>query len=208
MQQKAKLKFVSLRLFNIFDDNPGAKIAAVAREFDVPRSRLRRRLQRISTKKDSPAHHSKLSDEEETALCQYIDKIDSINFAVRPEYITDATTYILRERASADIERVQEYYNKLHMVLEAYKRKTVEELLLQIQAQVADMTAFEQTGLQQIRRISSEAERACDFQTLLFIQPAADEKEKAVYDGLFANNRLKNTRYSVTVTIFSDTVAR
>ncbi|KIE00723.1 nonribosomal peptide synthase, partial [Metarhizium majus ARSEF 297] len=66
------------------------------------------------------------------------------------------------------------------------KRKTIQELLLQIQTQVVDMTAFEQTGLQRIRRISPEAERACDFQTLLVIQPAADQKEKATHDSLFA----------------------
>lgn len=65
------------------------------------------------------------------------------------------------------------------------KSKTVEELLVQIQTQVVDMTAFEQTGLQRIQRVSSEAKRACDFQTLLVIQPAADEREKAVHDGLF-----------------------
>jgi amino acid adenylation domain-containing protein/non-ribosomal peptide synthase protein (TIGR01720 family) len=69
------------------------------------------------------------------------------------------------------------------------KSKTVEELLLQVQAQVIDMTPFEQTGLQLIRRVSAYSERACDFQTLLVIQPAAD-KEKGIHDGIFTNDSL------------------
>ncbi|KAG6008109.1 NRPS protein, partial [Claviceps maximensis] len=64
---------------------------------------------------------------------------------------------------------------------------TIAEFLLQVQAQSIEMTAFEQTGLQRIRRQSPEAERACDFQTLLVIQPAADEKEKHVCDGIFVS---------------------
>ncbi|KAG8408242.1 Nonribosomal peptide synthetase [Metarhizium acridum] len=51
-------------------------------------------------------------------------------------------------------------------------KKTLQEILIQIQAQGIEMTAFEQTGLQRIRRMSTEAERACNFQTLLVIQPS------------------------------------
>ncbi|KAG5996168.1 Glycopeptide NRPS [Claviceps spartinae] len=65
------------------------------------------------------------------------------------------------------------------------KRSTVAEFLRQVQMQSISLTRFEQMGLQSIRRVSPEAERACGFQTLLVIQPAADEKEKAVCDGLF-----------------------
>lgn len=64
-------------------------------------------------------------------------------------------------------------------------RNTIAEFLVQLQRQSVDMTAFEQTGLQQIRRLGPEAERACDFRTLLVVQPAADEKEKHACDGLF-----------------------
>lgn len=48
---------------------------------------------------------------------------------------------------------------------------TVKQLLQQVQAQVIDMTAFEQTGLQRIRRVNAAAKQACDFQTLLLIHP-------------------------------------
>ncbi|KAK8064710.1 Amino acid adenylation [Apiospora phragmitis] len=67
------------------------------------------------------------------------------------------------------------------------KSKTVEELLLQVQGQVIDTTPFEQTGLQVIRRASEHAERACNFQTLLIVQPAVDI-EKDIHGGLFTSD--------------------
>ena len=48
---------------------------------------------------------------------------------------------------------------------------TVREFLQGVQTQAIDVTAFEQVGLQHIRRISSNAERACQFQSLLVVQP-------------------------------------
>lgn len=50
----------------------------------------------------------------------------------------------------------------------------VESLLRSIQRQSTDMIPFEQTGLQRIRRLSEEANAACNFQTLLVVQPAVD----------------------------------
>ncbi|RYP44173.1 hypothetical protein DL768_009343 [Monosporascus sp. mg162] len=49
--------------------------------------------------------------------------------------------------------------------------ESTEQLLQRIQEQAVETMAFEQMGLQWIRRISSDAERACQFQTLLIIQP-------------------------------------
>lgn len=49
---------------------------------------------------------------------------------------------------------------------------SVNNLLDTVQRQAIDMIPFEQTGLHRIRRISDEAEIACNFQTLLVIQPA------------------------------------
>lgn len=51
------------------------------------------------------------------------------------------------------------------------RESTINQFLQQVQSQVIDMTAFEQTGLQRIRRISAAAKQACDFQTLLLIHP-------------------------------------
>ncbi|KAF5003803.1 hypothetical protein F66182_16098, partial [Fusarium sp. NRRL 66182] len=52
------------------------------------------------------------------------------------------------------------------------REQSRKEFLSQIQQQAIDMIAFEQFGLQRIRKLSPDAERACDFQTLLIVQPA------------------------------------
>ena len=87
----------ALRYIGDFRD---AKIATVAREFGVPRFRLRNRLAGRPPKKGQPATNTKLTRPEEKAICRYIDRLDRINLAVRAEFITDAANTILRERSS------------------------------------------------------------------------------------------------------------
>ena len=138
------------------DDFPDAKIATVAREFGVPRGRLRYRREGRPPKTDVPAANTKLTEPEEKAICCYIDRLDRINLAVRAEFVTDAANTILRERpsrsakadppivgqrwtsrflkrhkyhkkrqkklnsdrqASENVERVNEYFQRLHTVL-------------------------------------------------------------------------------------------
>ncbi|KAI9826788.1 MAG: hypothetical protein M1819_007259 [Sarea resinae] len=48
----------------------------------------------------------------------------------------------------------------------------VSDLLRKIQDQATDMIPFEHTGLQNIRSISADSKRACNFQNLLVVQPA------------------------------------
>ena len=81
------------------DNFPGAKVATVAREFGVPRGRLRYRLQGRPPKTGQPAKNTRLSRPEEDALCRYIDRLDNVNLAVRIEFVTDAANFILRERS-------------------------------------------------------------------------------------------------------------
>ena len=50
---------------------------------------------------------------------------------------------------------------------------SVDTFLAQIQTQAVEMTPFEQVGIQNIRRFSIDAERACQFQSLLIVQPRA-----------------------------------
>ncbi|KXX73119.1 Jerky protein [Madurella mycetomatis] len=82
------------------NENPGAKTARVALEFGVPRPRLRRRLDGIGPKAGRPATNKKLLPAEEVALCRYIDRLDCLNLAVRPAFITAAANYILLESSS------------------------------------------------------------------------------------------------------------
>ncbi|KAF5120969.1 hypothetical protein E5D57_013305 [Metarhizium anisopliae] len=86
------------------DDFPDAKVAKVAREFGVPRNRLRYRFQGRPPKVGQAASNLKLSQPEEAALCRYIDRLDHINLAVRSEFVTHAANYVLRERTGhADV---------------------------------------------------------------------------------------------------------
>ncbi|KJZ68083.1 hypothetical protein HIM_12526 [Hirsutella minnesotensis 3608] len=78
---------------------PCAKVTSLAREFGVPRGRLRYRLQGRSAKTGQKATNTKLSRPEEAALCRYIDRLDAINLAVRAEFVADAANCILRERS-------------------------------------------------------------------------------------------------------------
>ena len=50
-------------------------------------------------------------------------------------------------------------------------QSSIAQLLQQIQDQSTDMIAFEQSGLQRIRRVSPDAQRACSFQTIIVTQP-------------------------------------
>ena len=67
------------------------------------------------------------------------------------------------------------------------RENSVEQLLQQVQSQAVEMTAFEQMGLHRIRRVSPEAERGSQFQTLLVVQPAEEDSE--VENELFRSTR-------------------
>lgn len=54
----------------------------------------------------------------------------------------------------------------------------IDEFLHQIQTQSINMTPFEQAGLHFIRNLSDECESACEFNTLLVVQPHENETEK------------------------------
>ena len=71
-------------------------IAAAAREFRVPEQRLRARWNGRVSKQERPAANRKLSEDQELAVCQYIDRLDSIGTAVRTTTITTFANSILR----------------------------------------------------------------------------------------------------------------
>ncbi|XP_044715229.1 DDE superfamily endonuclease domain-containing protein [Hirsutella rhossiliensis] len=113
---------------------PDSKLAKVARDFDVPRLRLRRRLEGRGPRNGNPEFHTKLTKAEETALCRYIDRLDNINLAVRKEFVQDTANCILKRhgynlfpskvldanrQASEDVEMLNEYFQKLRTVIEA-----------------------------------------------------------------------------------------
>jgi hypothetical protein len=66
----------------------------------VPRGRLWYRLSGIPPKKGLLVHNTKLIEPEEKALYCYIDRLDTLNLAVRPEFVIDTIDTILRECSS------------------------------------------------------------------------------------------------------------
>ncbi|KAF2468357.1 acetyl-CoA synthetase-like protein [Lindgomyces ingoldianus] len=65
---------------------------------------------------------------------------------------------------------------------------SVQDILLQIQQQAVSMTEYEQAGLQTIRRVSPQAARACDFNSLLVIQPRIDREDQDALGSLFVTD--------------------
>ncbi|KAL5084629.1 hypothetical protein Trisim1_011538 [Trichoderma cf. simile WF8] len=59
--------------------------------------------------------------------------------------------------------------------VQLHQTQTVMAYLRQVQDQSIKMIPYEQAGLQRIKNVSQEAHLACQFQTLLVIQPAPEE---------------------------------
>ncbi|KAI4273878.1 MAG: hypothetical protein LQ337_004329 [Flavoplaca oasis] len=89
-----------------------------------------------------------------------------------------------------------------------WSQMTVEQLLRQVQAQSAGMIAYEQMGLQRIRRLSPEAERACQFQTLLVVHAAEEDepRHKFTSSRWFISKRDEDSSDDTHVTV-ADTYA-
>ncbi|KID81257.1 transposase [Metarhizium guizhouense ARSEF 977] len=79
-------------------DNPNAKQRAVAKKFNIPRDRLRRRRSGVPPENGRHASNAWLTEPEEVALCRYIDRLDRMNLSIRKEFIKDAANLVLRER--------------------------------------------------------------------------------------------------------------
>lgn len=62
---------------------------------------------------------------------------------------------------------------------------SVQEFLLQTQSQATDMIQFEQTGLQNISRLNEDAQRGCQFQTLLIVQSAETSDNTMIQSSVF-----------------------
>ncbi|KAF2752950.1 acetyl-CoA synthetase-like protein [Pseudovirgaria hyperparasitica] len=84
-----------------------------------------------------------------------------------------------------------------------WSQMTVEQLLRQVQAQSANMIAFEQMGLQNIRRTSPEGERACQFQTLLVVHAveANEARHQCTSSRWFVSQRDENGSDDTHVTV-------
>jgi amino acid adenylation domain-containing protein len=79
--------------------------------------------------------------------------------------------------------------------------RTVAGTLDDIRKQLIDMIPFEQTGLQRIKQLSNEAAAACDFQSLLVIQPPMSNEFslETLIPSKFLESRLSFSNYPLTM---------
>jgi len=75
------------------EENPN--LAAAAREFNLPPQRLRARWNGRESKEKRVPVNRKLTEEEELAVCQYLDRLDHIGTSARLDMITTCANAIL-----------------------------------------------------------------------------------------------------------------
>ena len=76
--------------------NAYPNIAAIARTYEVPITRLRARLQGRPSRQEWPAANYRLSEDQELAVCQYLDRLDAIGTSARLQMVTSTANTILR----------------------------------------------------------------------------------------------------------------
>ena len=127
------------------DDN--LNLAAAAREFRVPvgRFKLRARWAGQQSKQERPGPNKRLSEDEEIAVCLYLDRLEAIGTAARKQMITGCANDILRHYHAEAVEKATrtgcsdfnkvEFLHALRSIREqAFKKNTI-------------LTAFRKTGL-------------------------------------------------------------
>jgi len=69
-------------------------ISAVAREFQVPRARLKARWNGRQSKQQRPAVNRRLTDAQELVICLYFDRLHSIGTSARYSVLIDCANFI------------------------------------------------------------------------------------------------------------------
>jgi len=102
-----------------FCDCEKSNIAAMAREFQVPVTRLRARWNRRPSKQDRPGPNKKLTDDQELAVCLYLWRLHTIGTSARFPMVTSCANSILRRCrlgwTSRFLQRHPESENKRHL---------------------------------------------------------------------------------------------
>lgn len=70
-------------------------IAQVARNYEIPITRLRAGLQGRQSKQERQGANSKLSEDQELAVCQYLDRLDTIGTCARLQMVSSCANAIL-----------------------------------------------------------------------------------------------------------------
>ncbi|KAM4055588.1 Tc5 transposase DNA-binding domain-containing protein [Hirsutella rhossiliensis] len=95
-------------------------LRAAAKEFGVPRERLRLRFHGIQPRSGHKATHTRLSPAQEDSIDLYIDRLERIGLAVRKDLLRDAANRVLSSTVGPDVPHVTEYFKKLHETIASY----------------------------------------------------------------------------------------
>ena len=77
-------------------------IPKLAKEFNVPEQRLRRRLKGVPSKTQQIPVNRKLSEAGEAAVCGYLDQLDKLGLPVRPAMLQNAANVVLSHNHTGD----------------------------------------------------------------------------------------------------------
>lgn len=76
------------------------------------------------------------------------------------------------------------------------KGEKMNQLLQRVHEDAIDTIPFEQVGLQNIRNLGEPPKNACNFQTLLVIQPQEDDQESSLFTGIVRGGEDASSRFS------------
>jgi hypothetical protein len=79
-----------------YENFPDAKIAKIARDFEIPDHRLRYRLKTGKLRIDLGGYNKKLSPAEELALCHILNRLDVIGFSARIGFVRSFVNNLLK----------------------------------------------------------------------------------------------------------------
>ena len=88
---QAALTFISTTQ----DDYPN--LASLAKSYEIPLERLRARWQGRQSKLDRPGANRKLSEDQEAAVCQYLDRLDMLGTSARLQMVSSCANAILQK---------------------------------------------------------------------------------------------------------------
>ena len=71
-------------------------VAELARTYEVPVHRLRARLQGRQSRQERPGANRKLTEDQELAVCQYLDRLDTIDTSARIQMVSGCANAILQ----------------------------------------------------------------------------------------------------------------
>ena len=76
--------------------------SAAASHFNLKPRRVQYRLRGKASRKTRPQFHKRLTDAQESTLCDYIDHLNQNEHSIRLKHIRDATECILRVELPSD----------------------------------------------------------------------------------------------------------